>query len=89
MLNFFFKKQDPESLAKRMHSRWWLEECWLSPPLATSSNLRWTNRRIREALWDARDQLENSTDPDLEPKLLKRIEYLESFKLDQWEVSNV
>lgn len=83
MFNFFFRKPDrPDELASSMHSRWWLEECWLSPPLPVSSNLRRTQRRILEELQYAKKQLGNSTNT----KLVKRVEYLESFKLDQWVI---
>ena len=85
--NFFFRKPTrPDELARTMHRRWWLDECWMSVPLPTSDSLRRTHRRIREALKDARNRWENNENPNIDAELLKRIEYLESFKLDQWVI---
>ena len=83
MFNFFFRKPErPDALARTMHRAWWLNECWLSPPLPVPSQLRWTHQRITEKLQETRDKWENNKDPEL----LERIEYLESYKLDQWVI---
>ena len=58
----------------------------MSVPLEVPSALRWTHRRIHEELQYARNQWENNENPNIDAELLKRIEYLESFKLDQWVI---